>query len=182
MQTLCWLSDRLVLVRLSCSLVAAVPIRSICVALSLRANQHVLGENQDEELIRSCLALLSQALRTPLTRCLLCTQVALESNETIEQIADAVGQLCNMVDFGGPSVVECDSVPNLPVINLKIGGKDFPLTPDQYVLKVGQEMCHQLVPCLTSYCGLSSGASQDLRKWACWVHCFSMDYMLVTSS
>jgi hypothetical protein len=32
--------------------------------------------------------------------------------------------------------VECDKMPRMPVMTLSIGGRDFALTPEQYVLKV----------------------------------------------
>ena len=37
---------------------------------------------------------------------------------------------------GGEYVIDCATLPNLPNINFNIAGIDFPLTPDQYVMKV----------------------------------------------
>ncbi|KAG2452196.1 hypothetical protein HYH02_003227 [Chlamydomonas schloesseri] len=72
-------------------------------------------------------------------------KIALEANSTIDQIADAVGQLCDQVSFGGPSVVDCDKLPGLPIISFNIGGRVFPLRPEQYVLQVdaggGETQC-----------------------------------------
>jgi len=39
---------------------------------------------------------------------------------------------------GGEYVLDCASLPSLPNINFKIAGVDFPLTPDQYVMKISQ--------------------------------------------
>jgi len=39
---------------------------------------------------------------------------------------------------GGEYVLDCSTLPNLPNINFNIGGVDFPLTPDQYVMKITQ--------------------------------------------
>ena len=33
-------------------------------------------------------------------------------------------------------VVDCDNVPNLPNVEIRIGGQDFALTGEEYVLKV----------------------------------------------
>ncbi|GFR41721.1 hypothetical protein Agub_g2472 [Astrephomene gubernaculifera] len=72
-------------------------------------------------------------------------RIALASNSTIEQIAEAVGTLCDQISFGGPSVVDCASLPTLPTLTLRIGGRSFPLSPRQYVLRVdaggGEEQC-----------------------------------------
>ncbi|PNW84254.1 hypothetical protein CHLRE_04g226850v5 [Chlamydomonas reinhardtii] len=79
-------------------------------------------------------------------------KIALQSNSTIEQIADAVGQLCDQVSFGGPSVVDCDKISTLPVISFNIGGRVFPLRPEQYVLQLdagGGEM-----QCISGFMGL----------------------------
>ena len=56
------------------------------------------------------------------------------------QIADAVGQLCDTLSFGGPSVVECRKVATLPTVQVVIGGTSFPLTPQQYVLKIESQV------------------------------------------
>lgn len=71
-------------------------------------------------------------------------KIALESNSTIDQIADAVGQLCDTLSFGGPSVVECDKIASMPEVALNIGGRVFTLAPEQYVLRMdagGEEQC-----------------------------------------
>ncbi|PNH10574.1 Phytepsin [Tetrabaena socialis] len=72
-------------------------------------------------------------------------KIALESNSTIDQIADAVGALCDQVSFGGPSVVDCGKLSSMPTISFEIDGRLFPLTPQQYVLRVdaggGEEQC-----------------------------------------
>ena len=47
-----------------------------------------------------------------------------------------VEQLCQLVDFGGPAMIECSKVSKLPPITLSIGGRDFALAPEQYILKV----------------------------------------------
>lgn len=83
-------------------------------------------------------------------------KIALANNETVQQIEDTVGQLCTLVDFGGPAVVDCNKLQTMPVISFTIGGRNFPLTPQQYVLKIdsmGEEQC------ISGFLGLDIPAS-----------------------
>ena len=45
---------------------------------------------------------------------------------------------CNALGvFGnGQAVVDCDKVPSLPDVSFTISGKNFTLSPEQYVLRV----------------------------------------------
>eukprot|EP00775_Hariotina_reticulata_P009501 gene9501-9664_t len=60
----------------------------------------------------------------------------------LDQVCTAVGlcpeveHLCSMLDFGGPAMVKCADVKKLPTIAFKVGGKDFELQPEQYILKI----------------------------------------------
>ena len=66
-------------------------------------------------------------------------QVALANNETESQIEDKLAGLCDSLSFLGSSqaVVDCDKISSLPDISFTIAGKEFGLTPEQYILKVG---------------------------------------------
>lgn len=71
-------------------------------------------------------------------------KIALANNETIAQIEAAAGQLCSLVDFGGPAIVDCAKLPTMPDVQFSFGGNTFTLTPEQYVLKITsmqQEEC-----------------------------------------
>lgn len=49
-------------------------------------------------------------------------------------------KLCELIGRGsgsGEAFVDCDKIPTLPDVVFKIGGKDFPLSAEDYVLKVG---------------------------------------------
>ena len=68
-------------------------------------------------------------------------QVALDSNETIAQITDAVDGLCDSA-FAGleipgqPQMVDCNKLDKLPTLTITIAGRAFSLSPQQYILKV----------------------------------------------
>ncbi|KAK2080218.1 hypothetical protein QBZ16_000071 [Prototheca wickerhamii] len=73
-------------------------------------------------------------------------KVALANNETTQQIISALDTACETLDLGGggEATVDCDALGAMPEITLSIGGKEFVLTPEQYVLRVGamgQEQC-----------------------------------------
>ncbi|GLI71025.1 hypothetical protein VaNZ11_016142 [Volvox africanus] len=81
-------------------------------------------------------------------------RIALESNATIDQIADAVGNLCDQVSFGGPSVVECSKLSSLPTLEFEIGGRIFPLHPEQYILRVDAGGGGEADQCVSGFMGL----------------------------
>lgn len=83
-------------------------------------------------------------------------KMALESNETATQIADAVGELCDSAFAGldaGPSMIECSKVDLLPEVTMIIQGREFKLGPRQYILRVdpGEGQDPQ---CISGFMGL----------------------------
>ena len=55
---------------------------------------------------------------------------------------------------GGETTLDCDSIPTLPNVTFTISGKDFVLTPDQYVLKVSVGNKQQ---CVSGFMGIDIG-------------------------
>jgi hypothetical protein len=43
---------------------------------------------------------------------------------------------CSLVDFGGPAMLDCARVKELPTVTLSIGGREFTLAGHEYVLRV----------------------------------------------
>ncbi|XP_054799149.1 aspartic proteinase A1-like [Prosopis cineraria] len=66
-------------------------------------------------------------------------QNQLRENQTQERILNYVNELCERLPSPmGESSVDCNSLASMPNISFTIGGKIFELTPEQYVLKVGE--------------------------------------------
>lgn len=71
-------------------------------------------------------------------------KLALHNNQTLEQIEQEVEALCDMLDFGGPAMVQCAKLKAMPTISFTVGGREFVLTPEQYVLRIdagGESQC-----------------------------------------
>ncbi|CAN0900952.1 Aspartic proteinase A1 [Linum grandiflorum] len=79
-------------------------------------------------------------------------QNQLKQNETQERILDYANNLCERLPSPmGESTVDCASLSTLPTVSFTIGGKVFDLTPEQYVLKVGEGPAAQ---CLSGFSAL----------------------------
>eukprot|EP01023_Acetabularia_acetabulum_P002127 TRINITY_DN1081_c1_g2_i1.p1 TRINITY_DN1081_c1_g2~~TRINITY_DN1081_c1_g2_i1.p1 ORF type:complete len:527 (-),score=108.70 TRINITY_DN1081_c1_g2_i1:271-1773(-) len=72
---------------------------------------------------------------------------SLKDNKTEQEIVYGMEFLCSSLDFGGlggEAVVDCDKMSDMPDVTFTLGGKDFKLTPEQYILQVssmGQTEC-----------------------------------------
>jgi len=61
-----------------------------------------------------------------------------ETNSSVHLIEDAIEKVCDLLPSPkGESEVDCDTVSSLPDITIQLNGKDFVLTPEQYILKEG---------------------------------------------
>lgn len=79
-------------------------------------------------------------------------QNQLKQKETKDSVFDYVNQLCESLPSPmGESAVNCNSLATLPNVSFKIGSKDFTLTPEQYVLKTGEEPA---MVCLSGFIAL----------------------------
>uniref|UniRef100_A0A7N0TY94 Aspartic proteinase n=1 Tax=Kalanchoe fedtschenkoi TaxID=63787 RepID=A0A7N0TY94_KALFE len=66
-------------------------------------------------------------------------QNQLKQNQTQERIIEYVNQLCEHLPSPmGESAVDCNGLSTMPNVSFTIGGKEFELTPEQYILKVGE--------------------------------------------
>ncbi|XP_065877473.1 aspartic proteinase A1-like [Euphorbia lathyris] len=73
-------------------------------------------------------------------------QNKLMQNQTQDQILDYVNELCDKLPSPmGESGVDCGSVSSMPNVAFTIGGKVFNLTPQEYILKVGEGSAAQCI-------------------------------------
>ncbi|GAU16761.1 hypothetical protein TSUD_200040 [Trifolium subterraneum] len=83
----------------------------------------------------------TQSRESPL--CTLCDmivfwiRVQLKQRNTRERILKYIDELCEKLPNPvGQSFINCDNIPTMPEIIFKIGNRSFPLSPDQYILRV----------------------------------------------
>lgn len=98
----------------------------------------------------------TQSRENPL--CTLCDmivfwiQVQLKQRNTRERIIKYVDELCEKLPNPvGQSFINCDNIPTMPQIIFKIGNRSFPLSPEQYVLRV-EEGCSSV--CYGGFVGI----------------------------
>ncbi|GLT54520.1 hypothetical protein SLA2020_277120 [Shorea laevis] len=66
-------------------------------------------------------------------------QNQLREKGTKDKVLKYVNELCESLPSpSGESVIECDSISNMPDITFTIGNKPFTLTPEQYILRTGE--------------------------------------------
>ncbi|CAA0837183.1 Aspartic proteinase A1 [Striga hermonthica] len=79
-------------------------------------------------------------------------QNELRQNKTQVHILKYVDELCEkMPNPMGESIVDCTSISSMPSVSFTIGGKVFDLSPNQYILKVGEGARAQ---CVSGFTGL----------------------------
>ncbi|GJN15246.1 hypothetical protein PR202_gb02142 [Eleusine coracana subsp. coracana] len=78
-------------------------------------------------------------------------QNQLKQNKTQDLILNYINQLCERLPSPmGESSVDCGSLKSMPDIAFTIGGKQFALKPDQYILKVGEGPAAQCISGFTA--------------------------------
>ncbi|KAI7734527.1 hypothetical protein M8C21_025055 [Ambrosia artemisiifolia] len=75
--------------------------------------------------------------------CLICKLAVNWMHSSIVSTRDfalrAAGGLCNLIPIpGGASAVECARIPFMPTVSFTIGDKEFELSPDEYIVKIGK--------------------------------------------
>ncbi|KAE8725477.1 Aspartic proteinase A2 [Hibiscus syriacus] len=79
-------------------------------------------------------------------------QNQLTKNQTAERILDYVNQLCDRIPSPmGESSIDCKSLSSMPNVSFTIGGKLLELSPEQYIVKVGEGDAAQ---CLSGFTAL----------------------------
>ncbi|XP_055805093.1 aspartic proteinase-like isoform X1 [Solanum dulcamara] len=76
----------------------------------------------------------------------------LRQNQTQDRILDYVNELCERLPSPlGESAVDCGKLSSMPTVSFTIGGKVFDLSPNEYILKVGEGDKAQ---CISGFTGL----------------------------
>lgn len=79
-------------------------------------------------------------------------ETQLAQNKTLNQIIDHLNALCqHLPSPAGESTVVCSSLDKMPNVSFVIDGHSFDLTPEQYVLKIGEGSAAQ---CISGFIGL----------------------------
>ncbi|KAG0502501.1 hypothetical protein HPP92_002573 [Vanilla planifolia] len=73
-------------------------------------------------------------------------QNQISQNQTQEQILTYINELCERLPSPmGESTVDCGNRQSMPNVSFEIGGKLFDLTPEQYILQVGEGAAAQCI-------------------------------------
>ncbi|KAL8195364.1 hypothetical protein R6Q57_025767 [Mikania cordata] len=79
-------------------------------------------------------------------------QSQLKRNETEDNIINYVNELCDRLPSpNGESAVDCNGLSSMPNVAFTIGGKTFELTPEQYILKIGEG---EIAQCISGFTAL----------------------------
>ncbi|XVF66020.1 hypothetical protein PTKIN_Ptkin10aG0000700 [Pterospermum kingtungense] len=125
------------------SLISGVRPEIVCVDIGLcsyNGSRHMSGGHKtlienDESIEGSAMG--ETALCTFCEMIVFWTQVQLKQQKTKEKVFKHVTELCESLPNPiGKSFVNCDDLEILPDVSFTIGNKSFPLTPEQYILKV----------------------------------------------
>jgi len=75
---------------------------------------------------------------SPCSQLMFYVQLLLADNATAHEVLKVMETVCTLIPSpNGQSTVDCSKVPTLPNVNIQISGKNFVLTPDQYILNMG---------------------------------------------
>ncbi|KAL8545320.1 hypothetical protein ACS0TY_005485 [Phlomoides rotata] len=63
----------------------------------------------------------------------------LNNDEVKERVLEYANQVCEHIPSpGGESLIDCNEMPNMPNVTFTIGEKSYVLTPEQYIIKMGE--------------------------------------------
>uniref|UniRef100_A0A2P2JHI6 Uncharacterized protein MANES_15G068900 n=2 Tax=Rhizophora mucronata TaxID=61149 RepID=A0A2P2JHI6_RHIMU len=104
-----------------------------------------------ESVVKENIQKASDAMCSTCEMAVVWMQNQLKQNQTQERILSYVNELCERLPSPmGESVVDCGSLSTMPNVSFTIGGKVFDLSPEQYVLKVGEGEVAQCVSGFTA--------------------------------
>ncbi|KAK1439819.1 hypothetical protein QVD17_05641 [Tagetes erecta] len=78
-------------------------------------------------------------------------ETKIQRNETEDEIINHVDQLCDRLPSPmGETGVDCNSLASMPTVAFIIGGRTFELSPEQYILKIGEGAAAQCISGFTA--------------------------------
>ncbi|CAN6445560.1 unnamed protein product [Victoria cruziana] len=93
----------------------------------------------------------SDAMCTACEMAVVWMQNQIRMNRTQDQILNYINQLCDRLPSPmGESAVDCGALSSMPSVSFTIGGQTFDLSPEQYVLKVGEGAAAQCISGFTA--------------------------------
>eukprot|EP00268_Persea_americana_P016279 TRINITY_DN176_c0_g1_i3.p1 TRINITY_DN176_c0_g1~~TRINITY_DN176_c0_g1_i3.p1 ORF type:complete len:512 (-),score=98.88 TRINITY_DN176_c0_g1_i3:404-1939(-) len=108
--------------------------------------ESVVNENNGESSVGQ-----SGAMCTACEMAVVWMQNQIKQNQTEDHILNYINQLCDRLPSPmGESAVDCSSLSSMPNVSFTIGGKIFSLTPEQYILKVGEGAAAQCISGFTA--------------------------------
>ncbi|MGD7361316.1 pepsin-like aspartyl protease, partial [Ralstonia pseudosolanacearum] len=79
-------------------------------------------------------------------------QNQLRDNQTQERILNYVNELCERLPSPmGESAVDCNSLSSMPNLSFSIGDRVFDLSPEQYILKIGEG---EVAQCISGFAAM----------------------------
>ncbi|XP_059636682.1 aspartic proteinase A2-like isoform X2 [Cornus florida] len=85
-------------------------------------------------------------------------QVELKQQKAKEKVFKFVNELCERVpNPRGRSFINCDKIDTMPYVSFTIGNKSFPLSPEQYIMKI-EENCSSI--CFSGFVALDVHSPQ----------------------
>ncbi|CAK9175774.1 unnamed protein product [Ilex paraguariensis] len=119
----------------------------------------------ESQAIRSSIKMVGRSQkRSESAVCTLCEmivfwiQVELKKQKTKEKVLKYVDELCEKLpNPGGKSFINCDNIATMPFVSFTIGDKSFPLSPEQYTIRV-EGKCSTV--CLSGFTALDVPSPQ----------------------
>ncbi|GLU23334.1 hypothetical protein SLE2022_393510 [Rubroshorea leprosula] len=125
-------------------LLAEAPPKKVCSQIGLCTFDGTRGvsmgiESVVDETKGKSSGILQDAMCSACEMAVAWMQNQLSQNLTQDRILNYVNELCDkMPSPMGESAVDCGSLSSMPIVSFTIGGKVFNLSPEEYILKVGE--------------------------------------------
>lgn len=89
------------------------------------------------------------------------TSLIVGPKEAIDRLHETIG--ANRNPMNGQWMVDCNVIDSMPTVTFVIGGKSFPLTPDQYIEKMKPVSTVDVTLCLSGFTGM------DMPEGPMWI-------------